>query len=119
MMLSSSASRAEGWEEPSFGARCTTSTRGRSFTLHELDAVLHAARRQAETRDIQNVYRQHRPMVERAIAWLVRGNRRLHCRGIIKNDWWFHHHVAAVNLQMMINLGLAHVDGGWSLTVPA
>jgi hypothetical protein len=57
-------------------------------------------------------------MVERAIAWLVRGNRRLHYREIIKNDWWFHH-VAAVNLQMMINLGLAHVDGGWSLTVPA
>ena len=36
--------------------------------------------------DLQAEYRQHRPMVERAIAWLTRGNRRLRYRGVIKND---------------------------------
>ena len=35
-----------------------------------------AARRQAETPEFQTVCRQHRPMVERSIAWLTRGNRR-------------------------------------------
>ena len=35
-------------------------------------------------------YRQHRPMVERTIAWLTRGNRRVRYRGVTKNDHWLH-----------------------------
>jgi hypothetical protein len=98
-------------------ARCTTSKRGRKLTLHEHDSVLFGARRQAETPEFQTVYRQHRPMVERSIAWLVRGNRKLRYRGTIKNDWWLHHRVAAVNLRRLIALGLDHINGSW--TIPA
>jgi hypothetical protein len=54
-------------------------------------------------------------MVERAIAWLTRGNRRLRCRGAIKNDHWLHHRAAALNLRRLINLGLGHDGTGWAL----
>jgi hypothetical protein len=96
-------------------ARCTTSKRGRKLTLHEHDSVLFAARRQAETPEFQTVYRQHRPMVERSIAWIVRGNRKLRYRGTTKNDWWLHHRVAAVNLRRLITLGLHHTGTNWAI----
>ena len=96
-------------------ARCTTSKRGRKLTLHEQDAVLFAARRHAQTPEFQTVYRQHRPMVERSIAWIVRGNRKLRYRGITKNDWWLHHRVAAVNLRRLITLGLDHTGTNWAI----
>lgn len=98
-------------------ARCTTAQRGRYLTLHEHDSVLFAARRQAETVQFQTSYRQHRPMVERSIAWIVRGNRRLRYRGTAKNDWWLHHRVAPVNLRRLISMGLDNVNGAW--TIPA
>jgi Transposase DDE domain/Transposase domain (DUF772) len=94
-------------------ARCTTSKRGRKLTLHEHDSVLFAARRQSETPEFQTDYRQHRPMVERSIAWIVRGNRTLRYRGTTKNDWWLHHRVAAINLKRLITLGLDHINGDW------
>ena len=34
-------------------------------------------------------------MVERSIAWIVLGNRKLRYRGTTKHDWWLHHRVAA------------------------
>jgi hypothetical protein len=40
------------------------------------------------------VYRQHRPMVERSIAWLTRRNRRVRYHGATKNDHWLHLRVA-------------------------
>ena len=55
-------------------------------------------------------------MVERSIAWIVRGNRKLRYRGTT-NDWWLHHRIAAVNLRRLIALGLDHLDGAW--TIPA
>ena len=58
-------------------------------------------------------YRQHRPTVERAIAWLTRGNRRLRYRGVIKNDHWLHHRAAALNLRRLITLGLHHTGTNW------
>ena len=55
-------------------------------------------------------------MVERSIAWLVRGaNGRLRYRGIERNRLWLDHRVAAINLQRLINLGL-HNDGTWQVT---
>jgi hypothetical protein len=94
-------------------ARCTTAKAGRKMTLHEYDSVLFAARRHAETPEFQTVYRQHRPMVERSIAWIVRGNRKLRYRGTTKNNWWLHHRVAAVNLRRLITLGLDHTGTNW------
>ena len=59
-------------------ARCTSSTRGRKLALHPHDARHRAHRVRAQDPEFQAVYREHRPMVERSISWLVAGrNRRL------------------------------------------
>jgi len=95
--------------------RCTTAKDGRSLKLHEHEALLRAARRQAETPEFQAVYRQHRPMVERSIAWLTRGNRKVRYRGIAKNDHWLHHRSAALNLRRLIILGLDRQARRWAI----
>ncbi|MGC5023076.1 IS1182 family transposase [Micromonospora sp. DT47] len=100
-------------------ARCTTSKTGRSLTLHPHDALLRAARRDWSTNpDLQATYRQHRPMVERSIAWLIgpKGRcRKLRYRGVAANDWWLHTRMAALNLRRLTNLGLHHQHGTWTL----
>jgi hypothetical protein len=101
-------------------ARCTTSKTGRSLTLHPHDALLRAARRDwATTPQLREVYRQHRPMVERSIAWLIgpKGRcRKLRYHGVPANDWWLHTRMAALNLRRLLNLGLTHQATGWNLT---
>jgi hypothetical protein len=52
-------------------------------------------------------------MVERTIAWLARGNRRLRYRGVTKNDHWLHHRAAGLNLRRLITLGLHRTDTNW------
>jgi hypothetical protein len=54
-------------------------------------------------------------MIERTIAWLVRGpNRKLRYRGIERNRLWLSHRAAAVNLKrLLLNLGLAHDGESW------
>ena len=96
-------------------SRCTTAKHGRKLTIHEHEKLLRAARRQAETEQFQQVYQQ-RPMVERSIAWLTRGNRRLRYRGVASNDRWLHTRVAALNLRRLIALGLTHDTGTWTIT---
>ncbi len=55
-------------------------------------------------------------MVERSIAWLTRGNRRVPYRGIAKNHNWLHHRAAAAhNLRRLFNMGLTVKDQGWVL----
>ncbi len=62
------------------------------------------------------VYRQHRPMVERTIAWLVRGGaRKVRYRGVARNDQWLHHRTAALNLRRMLTLGLTRSASGWAI----
>jgi hypothetical protein len=95
-------------------ARCTTAKDGRTLHLHEHDALQREHRQRAKDPQWQADYRQHRPMVERSIAWLARGpNRRLRYRGIAKNDQWLHHRAAGLNLRRLITLGLAHSNGNW------
>ena len=96
--------------------RCTTAKDGRSMTLHEHDALQRAHRRRAEDPQWQATYRQHRPMVERSIAWLVAGgNRKVRYRGVAKNNAWLHTRTAALNLRRLLNLGLIRHDGAWAL----
>jgi transposase len=99
--------------------RCTTSKTGRSLTLHEHDALLRAARHDWATNpNLRATYRQHRPMVERSIAWLIgpKGRcRKLRYRGIAANDWWLHNRMAALNLRRLLNLGLHRRDRTWAL----
>ena len=100
-----------------FAAQCTTSKRGRKLTLHEHDALQRAHRQRAQDPQWQQTYRQHRPMVERSIAWLVAGgNRKVRYRGVIKNNAWLHTRTAALNLRRLLNLGLTRHDGAWALT---
>jgi len=100
-------------------ARCTTAKDGRRVTLHRRDALLRAHRAAATDPAFQHTYRRHRPMVERTIAWITRGNRRLRYLGTAKNDLWLHHRTAAVNLRRLATLGLTHTDTGWTLTATA
>ncbi len=96
--------------------RCTTSKSGRSLTLHPHDGLQRAHRARAADPDFQTVYRRHRPMVERSIAWLVAGgNRRLRFRGTRSNDLWLHHRVAGLNLRRLIALGLHRTTGTWAI----
>ena len=96
--------------------RCTTAKDGRSLTIHEHDALQRAHRRRAQDLGWQDTYRQHRSMVERSIAWLVRGgNRKLRYRGVPTNDAWLQHRTAALNLRRLLALGLQHRDGAWAL----
>jgi IS5 family transposase len=95
--------------------RCTTSAKGRALKLNVYDIELEAARRRAETREFQLVYRRWRPMVERAIAWVVAGgNRRLRYRGVARNHQWLVTRTAALNLRRLVNLGLGY-NGAWVL----
>jgi hypothetical protein len=98
-------------------ARCTTSKKGRTLQIHPHDGLLRAHRERAKDPGFTAVYRRHRPMVERSIAWLTRGNRRVPYRGITKNDAWLHHRAAAINLRRLLVLGLTHHEGTWTLAL--
>jgi Transposase DDE domain len=96
--------------------RCTTAKAGRSLTLHEHDALQREHRQRAKDPQWQADYRRHRPMVERSIAWLVRGgNRKVRYRGISKNNAWLHHRSAALNLRQLLNMGLHRSEGTWAI----
>jgi IS5 family transposase len=97
-------------------ARCTRSRTGKTLRIGPHDARQRAARQAARDPQWLAEYRQHRPMVERTIAWLARGNRRLRYRGVIKNDHWLHHRAAALNLRRLINLGVAYDGTAWALS---
>lgn len=62
-------------------ARCTSSRRPHVH-LHEHEALQRAHRQRATDPGFLAFYYTHRPMVERWIAWLVRGNRRVHALGL-------------------------------------
>jgi hypothetical protein len=95
--------------------RCTGAADGRTLNLHRHDALQRAHRARAADPDFQATYRRHRPMVERSLAWLTRGNRRVPYRGVAKNDAWLHLRVAMLNLRRLLALGLTGTDGNWVL----
>ena len=99
-----------------FAAQCTTSKRGRKLTLHKHDALQRTHRQRAKDPQWQATYRQHRPMIERSIAWMVAGgNRKVRYRGVVKNNAWLHTRTAALNLRRLLKLGLVRHDGAWAL----
>ncbi len=96
-------------------SRCTTARAGKKLTLTPHDAHLVESRRAWRDGDFILDYQKHRPMVERSIAWLVRGSsRRVRFRGVEKNQLGLSMRVAAINLRRLINLGLIY-DGAWRL----
>jgi IS5 family transposase len=98
-----------------FRARCTTSGQGRKLVLHEHDALQRQHRHRATDPAFTHAYRTHRPMVERSIAWLTRGNRRVPHRGIKRNNAWLQLRIAGLNLRRMLALGLTENEGSWAL----
>jgi transposase len=100
-------------------ARCTTAKGGRTLNLHPHDALLRQARSDWAGNDqLRAVYRQHRPMVERSIAWMIgpKGRcRGLRYRGITTNNAWLHRRMAALNLRRLLSLGLTRRNGTWAL----
>jgi hypothetical protein len=96
-------------------ARCTGSPRGRKLELHEHDALQREHRKRATDPDFQHDYRTHRPMVERSIAWLTRGNRRVPHRGINRNNAWLQLRIAGLNLRRLLKLGLTNEQGSWAI----
>lgn len=96
--------------------RCTRAVAGKALILHEHHALLAAARQHATTDEFKHAYRQHRPMVERTIAWLVTRHRKVRFRGIARNRVGLAHRCAAINLRRLLNLGLAHDGNHWIIT---
>ena len=96
-------------------SQCTTAKHGRKLTLAEYEPLQRTARSHARDPQWQAEYRQHRPMVERSIAWLTRGNRKVRYRGIARNDRWLHHRTAALNLRRLITMGLTHTGTTWAI----
>lgn len=97
-------------------SRCTTAKDGKSLRISDHDDELVFARRSWQDPVVLEHYRQHRPMVERSIAWLVaRGHRRVRYRGVERNQQWLATRLAALNLRRLINLGLQRGDQGWVL----
>lgn len=96
-------------------ARCTRSVTGKIMRIGEHDALARAHRARAAEAAFVADYRRHRPMVERSIAWLTRGVRRLRYRGTTKNDAWLHLRVGAVNLRRLTTMGLDKHCGSWVL----
>jgi IS5 family transposase len=96
--------------------RCTTSPKGRLMLLDEHESIRRANRQRAQDPAVHHLYRTKRPLVERSIAWLVHGNRRVPYRGVAKNNAWLHHRVAALNLRRLLTLGLAIDNGSWQIT---
>ncbi len=96
--------------------RCTRSATGKSMRIREHDALQRAHRAAwAANPEFRTRYREHRPMVERTIAWITRGNRRLRYRGTTKNNAWLQLRASAINLRRLTALGLTHDTGRWIL----
>jgi hypothetical protein len=98
-------------------SRCTASVSGKTFNVGEHDHYLAGARQAWRDGERLADYRQHRPMVERSIAWLVaNGHRRVRYRGVERNRIALSTRAATIDLRRLLNLGLQHGPNGWVIT---
>lgn len=96
--------------------RCTTSTSGRSVTIHPREALLQRAKAAQSDPRWQQAYRSTRPKVERKIAHFVRvgwGGRRARTRGRRRVATDAATRAAAVNWARLATLGVTFLDGRW------
>ena len=96
-------------------SRCTTAKKGRTIQVHRHEKLQRRHRQRAQEPAFQQIYRAKRPMVERTIAWLVRGNRRVPYRGVTKNHAWLQHRIAGLNLRRLLALGLTFDHRIWRI----
>ena len=96
--------------------QCTTSTAGRTVTIHPKEAILqHAKTAQADPQR-REAYRSTRPKVERKIAHFVRvawGGRNARTRGRQRVTTDVLTRAAAVNWARLATLGVSFADGHW------
>jgi Transposase DDE domain len=96
---------------------CTSSTAGRTITIHPQEARLQAARRRQRDPAWRADYRARRPTVERKLAHLLRrhGGRRARVRGLLRvaQDWRLL--AAAVNLARFAASGCVQDRAGGPL----
>lgn len=96
--------------------RCTNAKDGRVLHISAHDSELVEARRAWTAAEFTDDYRQHRPMVERSISWLVgKHHRRVRYRGVETNQAQLALRVAAINLRRLVNLGLDHTGTTWAV----
>jgi IS5 family transposase len=96
--------------------RCTTAIVGKHLKISDHDDELVYARRAWRDPVVLDHYRQHRPMVERTIAWLVaRNNRKVRYRGVERNEIGLSTRLGALNLRRLVNLGLHRDAGSWAM----
>jgi hypothetical protein len=96
--------------------RCTSSTSGRSVTIHPKEAVLQRAKAAQADPEWQHAYRSTRPKVERKIAHFVRvawGGRRARTRRRQRVATDAETRAAAVNWSRLATLGASFIDGRW------
>ena len=98
-------------------AQCTTSSSGRSVTIHSKEAILQRAKRAQADPEWQHAYRSTRPKVERKIAHFVRvawGGRKARTRGRRRVATDVETRAAAVNLARLVTLGVTFTGGRWA-----
>ncbi len=96
---------------------CTTSTSGRSISIHRREAILQRAKAVQSTPEWKHAYRSTRPKVERKIAHFVRagwGARRARTRGVKRVTTDAVTRAAAVNWARLATLGLTVTDSKWA-----
>jgi hypothetical protein len=93
---------------------CTKAKNGRTLALNANSITQREHRARARDPHFQHSYRKHRPMVERTIAFMTRGVRRVPYRGVQKNNAWWNIRAASINLKLLQNLGLTKQNGAWS-----
>ena len=98
--------------------RCTTSTSGRTVTVHPKEGVLQRTRRRQADPVWQEKYRSTRPKVERKIAHFVRavaGGRKARVRGRHRVATDAETRAAAINFARLAVIGVHFSDGAWTL----
>jgi IS5 family transposase len=98
--------------------QCTSSTRGRTITIHPHEKTLQRARAEQHSAEWSARYRADRPIVERKIAHLMRrawGGRKARTRGRARVATDLDTRAGAINLARLAILGLNSTGGGWNL----
>lgn len=100
---------------------CTTSTAGRTVTIHPREAVLQAHKAAQADPAWQEAYTGTRPKVERKIAHFVRrpwGGRKARARGKERIATDVDTRAAAVNWARLATLGVTLIGGTWTTAPP-
>jgi IS5 family transposase len=100
---------------------CTTSTSGRTVTIHAREDILQAHKAAQADPDWQDAYTGTRPKVERKIAHFVRrswGGRKARVRGQTRIATDADTRAAALNWSRLATLGVTLAGGAWTAAPP-